>query len=67
MPKVLCLAGMAMSVLVFLLFLIDLIFGMSGMLDMAPFRMASLVMDIIFMLASAGLAYAAWSAFREQK
>lgn len=67
MPKVLCLTGMVISVLVFLIFIIDLIFGMSGMLDLAPFRLASVTMDVIFLVASGGLAYAAWTTFREQK
>lgn len=67
MPKVLCLIGMVIAILVFLIFLIDLVFGMSGMTDMAPFRKASVVMDIIFLIASAGVAYAAWITFKEQK
>ena len=68
MPKVLCLVGMVISILVFLIFLIDLLFGMSeGTLEMAPFRGASVMMDVIFLVASAGVAYAAWVTFREQK
>ena len=67
MPKVLCLVGMVISILVLLIFLIDMVFSLSGMLNMAPFRGASLVMDIIFVLAAAGLAYMSWFTFREQK
>lgn len=67
MPKALCLIGMVLSILVFLIFLLDLALGMGGMLNMAPFRMASVVMDIIFMISSAAVAYLAWTTFREQR
>lgn len=67
MPKALCLIGMVISILVFLIFLIDLVFGVSGMLDMAPFRCPSITMDIIFLIASGGLAYMSWATFRELK
>lgn len=67
MPKVLCLIGMAVSILVFLIFLLDLIFGMSGMMDWAPFRLTSPVMDILFLISSLGLAIMGWLTFREQK
>lgn len=67
MPKALCLIGMVMAILVFLIFLFDIVFGMSGMLSYAPFRKASLTMDIVFLVASGLLAYLAYSTFREQK
>ena len=67
MPKALCLIGLVLAILVFLIFLLDLVLGLSGMITIAPFHMASLTMDIIFMISSAALAYAAWSTFREQK
>ena len=67
MPKALCLVGMGIAILVLLIFLIDLVFSMSGMLNMAPFRGASLMMNIIFIIASAALAWTSWVTFREQK
>jgi hypothetical protein len=67
MPKALCLVGLVIASLVFLIFLLDLVLGMGGLINMAPFRMASVTMDIIFMLASGGLAYLSWATFREQK
>ena len=67
MPKALCLVGMVISVLVFLVFLSDIIFGVAGQPDLAPFRLQSVVMDILFLIASAGLALMAWVTFREQK
>lgn len=68
MPKVLCLIGMVIAILVFLIFLIDLVFSMmSGMLEYAPFKGASIIMNVIFMVSSAMLIYMAWATFREQK
>lgn len=67
MPKALCLIGLVTAGLVFLIFLLDLVLGLSGLTNMAPFRSASILMDIIFMLAAGGLAYVAWLAFREQR
>lgn len=66
MPKVLCLIGLVFSILVALIFLADVVLGMSGSAS-APLRMTSMVMDILFIVASLGLAYAAWSTYREQK
>ncbi|MCR9295347.1 MAG: hypothetical protein NXI32_21735 [bacterium] len=67
MPKVLCLIGMVLAILVFLIFLADLVFGLSGMLDYAPLRGANYIMDIVFMLSSGALIYLAYATFREQK
>ena len=67
MPKALCLIGMVFAILVFLIFSFDIIFGLSGMLEYAPLRAASIPMDIVFLISSAALAYLAYSTFREQK
>lgn len=67
MPKALCLIGLVIASLVFLIFFLDLVLGLSGLTNMAPLRTASALMDVIFMVASAGLAYVAWSTFREQR
>ena len=67
MPKALCLIGMVTAILVLIIFLIDLVFGLAGLIDLAPFRYASLIMDIIFIIASGALAFMAWITFREQK
>jgi hypothetical protein len=66
MPKALCLIGLVFSALVFLIFFVDLVLGMLGS-SLAPLMMASWLMDILFMLASAALAYAAWIAYKEQR
>ncbi len=67
MPKALCLIGLVIASLVFLIFLLDLVLGLGGLKNMAPFHSASILMDIIFMLASGGLCYAAWLSFKEQR
>lgn len=67
MPKALCLIGLVLAILVLLIFLLDLVLGLAGMASTAPLKYVSLSMDIVFILASAALAYAAWTTFREQK
>jgi hypothetical protein len=66
MPKALCLIGLVFSVLVALIFLIDVLLGFMGS-EYAPLRMASMVMEIIFLLAALALAYVSWTTYREQK
>ncbi len=69
MPKALCLIGMVLAILVFLIFLSDLVFGLIGgdMLNYAPMRGASIIMDVVFLISSGALAYLAFATFREQK
>lgn len=67
MPKALCLIGLVIASLVLLIFLLDLVLGLGGLTTMAPFRFASVLMDIIFMVAAGGLAYVAWLTYREQR
>ena len=59
MPKALCLTGMVIAIVVFLLFLLDLIVKV-------PFQRANLVMDVVFVLCAAALAFISWTTFREQ-
>ena len=67
MPKALCLIGLVLAILVLLIFLLDLILGLAGMVQAAPLKYANMPMDIVFILASGLLAYSAWNAFRELK
>ncbi|MCA9191827.1 MAG: hypothetical protein KDB03_08695 [Planctomycetales bacterium] len=67
MPKILCLVGLVIAILILLLFLADLVLGMSGQAAMAPLRAVSYPMDIIFVVCALGLAYSAWTTFREQR
>jgi threonine/homoserine/homoserine lactone efflux protein len=59
MPKALTICGMTVAVLIVLMFGFDLAFGM-------PFQKASMMMDIVFLICAAVLAYLSWSAYREQ-
>ena len=59
MPKALCMVGMAVAILLLIIFLLDLI-------ATVPFQRASLVMDISMILCAIALGYVSWSTFREQ-
>ncbi len=67
MPKALCLIGLVLSILICLVFLFDLVAGLAGPTMVAPLLAASYVVDVMFILASAALAWVSWSTFREQK
>lgn len=62
MPKALCITGMVIAGLIFVVFLTDLVLPVS----FAPFKNASRVMDIAFILCAAGLGYLSWSTWKEQ-
>jgi threonine/homoserine/homoserine lactone efflux protein len=63
MPRLLCLAGLVVSGLVFLLFLVNMIMSLGGLGSL--FNYPSLLMDLVFLLCSSGLGYLSWSALRE--
>ncbi len=66
MPKALCYTGLVVSLLVFLVFGLDL--TTYFLLDSAfPFGGASLTMNAGFIISSGILAYLSWSSLREQK
>ena len=65
MPKLLTIAGMAISAIILLLFLFDLIGYLISMPAIAPFKCASPMMDIVFVLCAGILAFLSWSSFRE--
>jgi hypothetical protein len=56
-------AGMVISILILILFVLDL----SLPANLAPFKRASMVMDVGFILCAGGLGYLSWATFREQK
>ena len=58
MPKALSIAGIVVSVLVLILFTLDLASGLLGR--------ANIVMNIAFILCSLGLGYVSWTTFKEQ-
>ena len=59
MPKVLCIAGMVISVLLLVLFGMDLAMGV-------PFQGRSTMMDVVFIICAAILGFLGWMTFREQ-
>ncbi|XZE43146.1 hypothetical protein SH467x_002697 [Pirellulaceae bacterium SH467] len=65
MPRALCLSGLVIAGLVFLLFLVNLIMSLAGMGSL--FRYQSLLMDLVFLVCSGTLGYLSWSTFRELK
>lgn len=60
MSKALCLSGIAIALLLLVLFALDFIIGV-------PFNKADTMMDIVFMVSSAGLAVISWMTFRDLK
>ncbi len=62
MPKALCLTGMVIAILIFVLFLLDLVLPTG----MAIFKKASISLDIIFVVCALILGYLSWTTFREQ-
>ena len=58
MPKVLCMTGMVVAILVLVLFVLDLALKF-------PFQRFSMFMDVMFILSAAGIGYLSWSTYRE--
>jgi hypothetical protein len=59
MPKVLCLAGMVIAILILVLFLLDLAIKF-------PFQRINTLMDVVFVICAVALGYVSWSTLREQ-
>jgi hypothetical protein len=64
--KGLCYVALAISVIVFILFLLDLILGFSGMAHIAPFKFANMIVDIVFAVAALLLAAMSFFTLKEQ-
>lgn len=62
MPKVLCMAGIVVSILVFFVFLLHLVVPGS----LLPANSASRVMDIVFILCALALGFVSWRTLKEQ-
>lgn len=62
MPKALCMSGMVVAILIAILFLWDL----AAPATMAPFRKASIVMDVALLVCAAFLGLISWMTLREQ-
>lgn len=66
MPKALCISGMVISILIFIVFFIDFLMGLIGFGLYAPFKNANTMMDIIFFVGAAILGYLSWSTWKDQ-
>ncbi len=62
MPKILCFSGIVFSLLVFVVFLMDLV-APGGL---APFKRADWVMDLVFVICAAILGFLSFMTLREQ-
>ena len=60
MPKVLCIISLAVSCLLFLVFLLDMAIGV-------PFGKASFIMDIGLVVSSAVIAFFSFTTLKEQR
>jgi hypothetical protein len=66
MQKGFCIFALAVAGLVFLLFAADLIFGLSGMVNLAPFKYASMITDVVFVIGAGVIASLSWMTYRQQ-
>lgn len=67
MQKGLCIIALSIAVVIFLLFVADLVMGFTGQASMAPFKYApGMIIDIVFVVVSGILAIMSWSTFRKQ-
>lgn len=64
--KGLCIVALSIAIIVFALFLADLILGLAGMNEIAPFKYANMTIDIVFVVCSLTLAVMSWFTLREQ-
>lgn len=64
MPKALCISGLSIAAVLFVLFAWDLVSFFSP--AWAPFKGASKLMDMAFIICSIGLAYISWATWKEQ-
>lgn len=66
MQKILCYLALAGAIIVLLLFGADLLLGMLGMVDLAPFRYSNFLIDVVFTICSLAIAIMSWFTLREQ-
>ena len=66
MQKGLCITALTISVIVFAIFLADLVLGLLGMQQIAPFKYANMIMDIVFVVCSLAVGFLAWQTYKEQ-
>ena len=60
MAKILCMVGLAISALIFLVFLVDIAATW-------PFSRYSILLDVTFMVVSLMVAWMSWRTYKEQQ
>ncbi len=66
MQKGLCIIALAISAVIFILFLADLGLGFAGQKVIAPFKNFSTMADIVFVVCSGIIAVLSWFTLKEQ-
>jgi hypothetical protein len=66
MPKALCITALAISILVLILFVADLLLLLANARSAAPLHGENIVLDVVFALAATVLGYLSWVTFRKQ-
>lgn len=66
MQKWLCIIALAISVFVLVMFLLDLILGLAGTDNLAPFKFANMWIDIVFSVAALILGLMSFFTLRQQ-
>jgi hypothetical protein len=67
MQKGFCIFSLAVAGLVFLLFFADLLFGLLGMTDLAPFKYTNMILDIVFVVGAGTIAALSFLTYRQLK
>jgi hypothetical protein len=65
MPKIWCIVGMVIAVLILVLFGLDLVLTFVSP-SLAPFSGAAWYLDLAFVLCAAGLFWLSWQTYKEQ-
>jgi len=69
MPKALCITGMAIAGLLLTVFLLDLLLPFvlpQDLIWLAPFKGASMMMDLVFSVCAGALGFLSWLTYKEQ-
>ena len=66
MQKGLCITALTMAVIVFAIFLADLVFGLMSMPNLAPFKNENLIINIVMVVCSLIVGVLSWFTYKEQ-
>ena len=67
MQKGLCIIALSIAVVILILFLADLILGLSGQSAIAPFKYAlGMIVDLVFVVVAGIIAAMSWATFKKQ-